>query len=60
MRDVRGMTMEAAKAELQGLGLVVDVIVLPGTSGDQVVLQSPDPGTTVHAGDTVKIYVTGP
>jgi eukaryotic-like serine/threonine-protein kinase len=60
MPDVRGMTMEAAKAELQGLGLVVDVIVLPGTTGDQVVLQSPDPGTTVHAGDTVKIYVTGP
>ena len=56
----QGMTMEAAKAELQGLGLVVDVIVLPGTTGDQVVLQSPDPGTTVHAGDTVKIYVTGP
>jgi serine/threonine-protein kinase len=60
MPDVRGLTMEAAKAQLEALGLVVQVIVLPGTTGDQVVLQSPDPGTTVHAGDTVKIYVTGP
>jgi serine/threonine-protein kinase len=60
MPDVRGMTKEQATAELKSMGLSVEVIVLPGTTGDQVVLQSPDPGTTVHAGDTVKIYVTGP
>jgi len=60
MPDVVNMSTEAAKAELEGLGLIVDVIVLPGTTGDQVAAQSPAPGTTVHAGDTVKIYVTGP
>jgi len=60
MLNVVGMSKEAATAELQALGLTVKVVVVPGSNGDQVVGQLPDPGTIVHAGDTVTIYVTGP
>jgi len=60
MPDVYGLSREAAVAELGALGLRVQVTVIPGTSGDQVVLQSPLAGQTVHQGDTVIIWVTAP
>jgi serine/threonine-protein kinase len=60
MPNVVGMTKEAALAELQAMGLVVDVVVIPQSSGDMVVLQAPSAGTTVRHGDHVRIYVTGP
>jgi beta-lactam-binding protein with PASTA domain len=60
MPNVVGMTKEAALAELQAMGLVVDVVVIPQSSGDMVVLQAPSAGTTVRQGDHVRIYVTGP
>ena len=59
MPDVTGMRTADAQGQLESLGLVVKVVPLPGTNGDTVVFQSPDPGTTVEQGQTVTIYVTG-
>ena len=60
MPDVVGMTRDAAVAKLESMGLIVNVVVIPNTNGDTVVYQQPSAGTTVHQGDQVKIYVTGP
>jgi serine/threonine-protein kinase len=60
MPDVVGMQREAAVAELEGLGLVVNIVEIPGTHGNQVVYQDPDPGVTVEQGQQVTIYVTQP
>jgi eukaryotic-like serine/threonine-protein kinase len=57
MPDVVGMTKDAAVAKLQGLGLHVSISVVPGHAGVKVVYQEPAIGATVHAGDTVTIYV---
>jgi beta-lactam-binding protein with PASTA domain len=57
MPDVVGMTKDAAVAKLQGLGLSVSISIVPGHSGATVVYQEPAIGATVHAGDTVTIYV---
>jgi len=57
MPSVIGMKRDAAVAELQGLGLVVEVHQIPGSSGDTVVSQVPKAGTTVQQGDTVKIFL---
>jgi len=51
------MEREAAVAKLRSLGLLVDVSIVPGHSGTQVVFQEPASGTTVRAGDLVHIYV---
>jgi serine/threonine-protein kinase len=60
MPDVVGMQREAAVAKLEGLGLIVNIVEIPGTRGNQVVYQDPDPGTTVEQGQQVTIYVTQP
>lgn len=60
MPSVVGMSSEQARSELEGLGLTVEITLIPGTTGDQVVYQDVAAGTTVHQGDTVKLYVTGP
>ena len=57
MPNVVGMERDAAVAKLRSLGLLVDVSIVPGHSGSQVVFQEPASGTTVHAGDLVHIYV---
>jgi beta-lactam-binding protein with PASTA domain len=57
MPSVVGMEREAAVAKLRSLGLLVDVSIVPGHSGTQVVFQEPASGTTVRAGDLVHIYV---
>jgi eukaryotic-like serine/threonine-protein kinase len=57
MPNVVGMTREAAIAKLTDLGLQVSPAVVPGHSGIMVVFQDPAAGATVHAGDTVDIYV---
>ena len=58
MPDVVGMSKTAAIAALQQLGLHVDVALVPGhEDGTTVVYQEPAVGTTVHAGDTVSIFV---
>ena len=46
-------------AELRALGLLVDVAIVPGHDGGQVVFQEPSAGTIVEVGDTVSIYVAG-
>jgi beta-lactam-binding protein with PASTA domain/predicted Ser/Thr protein kinase len=60
MPDVVGMQREAAVAELERLGLIVNIVEIPGTHGNQVVYQDPDPGVTVEQGQQVTIYVTQP
>lgn len=57
MPNVVGMGRDAAIARLRDLGLVVSVAIVPGKDGSTVVYQEPATGTTVHAGDTVDIYV---
>jgi len=59
MPNVVGMSRESAQALLENLGLVVHVVPIPGTQGDQVVYQDPKAGRTVQQGQTVTIYVTG-
>lgn len=60
MPNVVGMQREAAVAKLEALGLSVTVVEVPGTHGNQVVFQDPDPGVTVEQGQQVTIYVTMP
>jgi beta-lactam-binding protein with PASTA domain/predicted Ser/Thr protein kinase len=60
MPNVVGMLKEAAVRKLQALGLSVKVVEIPGTHGNQVVYQDPDPGVTVEQGQQVTIYVTQP
>jgi serine/threonine-protein kinase len=57
MPSVVGMGREAAVDRLQGLGLIVDVAIVPGQEGVTVVYQEPAAGTIVRVGDTVSIYV---
>jgi serine/threonine-protein kinase len=57
MPNVVGMGRDAAVAQLRSLGLLVDVSIVPGHSGSNVVFQEPASGTIVHAGDLVHIYV---
>jgi serine/threonine-protein kinase len=55
MPDVRGMNVDAAKAQLEQLGLRVHVEqACPGTT---VVDSTPSPGTTVQQHDLVAIFV---
>jgi len=61
MPNVVGMSREAAQAQLQASGLIVNVVVIPQSPNtDLVVLTSPAAGTTVRQGDRVTIYVTQP
>ena len=57
MPAVVGMSAAAAQAELEGLGLQVHVVRIPGSQGDSVVGQSPLHPATVEQGETVSIYV---
>jgi beta-lactam-binding protein with PASTA domain len=57
MLEVIGMKTGDAKKKLEGLGLNVHESKLGDPfDGTVVQLQSPDPGTTVHVGDTVTIW----
>jgi len=60
MPNVVGMQREAAVTKLEALGLSVKVVEIPGTHGNQVVYQDPDPGVTIEQGQQVTIYVTQP
>ena len=57
MPSVVGMGRDEAVSKLRSLGLVVDVSIVPGQSGERVVFQEPAAGTIVRAGDLVHIYV---
>jgi serine/threonine protein kinase/beta-lactam-binding protein with PASTA domain len=53
-----GMSRDAAVAKIRSLGLVPNVIELPGATGDRTVAtQLPVAGATVRAGTTITIYV---
>jgi beta-lactam-binding protein with PASTA domain/tRNA A-37 threonylcarbamoyl transferase component Bud32 len=57
MPNVVGAQTGAAQAQLEGLGLQVRVVTVPNSSGQQVVSQDPDAGSTVEQGQQVTIYV---
>jgi serine/threonine-protein kinase len=52
-----GMTRDAAIAAINADGLHADVQILPSAYLGTVAGQTPTPGTTVHAGDTVTIFI---
>ncbi|HEX2068670.1 MAG TPA: Stk1 family PASTA domain-containing Ser/Thr kinase [Actinomycetota bacterium] len=56
MPNVIGMPVDDAQAQLEGMGLQVKVIRLPGFRGTDVKLQRPDSGATVQQGEEVSIY----
>jgi eukaryotic-like serine/threonine-protein kinase len=55
--NVVGMSGDAATARLEGLDLVVRVVRVPGSSGQEVVSQRPPEGTTVRQGQRITIYI---
>jgi eukaryotic-like serine/threonine-protein kinase len=57
MPDVRGASVEAATAELEGLKLRVDVVQSCGGSGSIVSETDPISGTTIHENDLVVLFV---
>ena len=57
MPSVVGMSRDGALDKLRSLGLLVDVSIVPGHAGAQVVFQEPAAGSIVRAGDLVHIYV---
>jgi serine/threonine-protein kinase len=57
MPNVVGMKTDAAITKLEGLGLHVKKHILGPFDGTVVKVQSPDPGTVLHVGDTVEIWV---
>ena len=59
MPSVLGKPSDVARAELQGLDLVIREIQVPGSSGSIVVGQQPDPGGIVESGQEVTIYIGG-
>ena len=59
MPNVIGLSRDEATAELRALGLEVEALRVPGSSGDRVVGQRPRAGTTVQAGGEVTIYIGG-
>jgi eukaryotic-like serine/threonine-protein kinase len=59
MPNMIGKPASQAQAELQGAGLVVNAVDLPGSTGDEVVGQNPKAGVIVEAGQQVTIYIGG-
>jgi hypothetical protein len=57
MPSVVGMSRDGAVDKLRGLGLLVEVSIVPGHAGARVVFQEPAAGAIVRAGDLVHIYV---
>jgi beta-lactam-binding protein with PASTA domain len=52
------MSKDAAVAALEELGLIADVLELPGATGELTVAsQVPVAGRTVHVGTRIAIYV---
>jgi serine/threonine-protein kinase len=53
-----GLTKAQAESRATEVGLHVSFIYLPNTSQTIVLTQTPAAGTTVHAGDSVTLYLT--
>ena len=60
--SVVGQQQADAEAEIEGLGLIADVVTAPADADPgEVIAQDPDPGTPMEEGDVVTITVsTGP
>ncbi len=52
-----GLTRDAAVTAIQNAGLKANIVVVPGSIDDIVRGQDPTPGSIVHAGDTITIYI---
>jgi eukaryotic-like serine/threonine-protein kinase len=52
-----GLTPDEAKAKAKGFGLQVTFFLIPNTPQLRVISQTPTSGTTVHAGDTITLFV---
>lgn len=59
MPTMIGKPASQAQVELEGVGLVVNAVDLPGSTGDEVVGQNPKAGVIVEAGQQVTIYIGG-
>jgi eukaryotic-like serine/threonine-protein kinase len=57
MPNVEEQTADAARGQLESLGLAVRVVNTPYQSGNLVVDQDPEPGAIVQTGQQVTIYV---
>ncbi len=57
MPDVRGMSVDAATAQLEGLKLRIDVVQSCGGSGSIVSETDPISGTTIRENDLVVLFV---
>ena len=56
MPDLRGLSLDAARAKATALGLKVSALPVPGSHGTTVVSQIPDAGSTVKYGTTITIF----
>jgi len=52
-----GMSKDAAVARIRELGLVPQLVPVPGGNGNTVVSQLPAAGATVRVGDSIALYV---
>ena len=52
-----GLTQDEAKAKAKDYGLKLSFFLIPGTPHLRVISQTPTAGTTVHAGDTITLFV---
>jgi serine/threonine-protein kinase len=57
MPSFSGLSRKAAEAKAKDYGLHVSFFDVPGTSAGIVIGQDPTAGTTVHAGDSVTLFV---
>jgi beta-lactam-binding protein with PASTA domain len=59
MPNMIGKPGSQAQAELEAVGLVVNAVDLPGSTGQEVVGQNPKAGVIVEVGQQVTIYIGG-
>jgi serine/threonine-protein kinase len=52
-----GLTPEDAESKAAGYGLEVTYFYIPGSAQSIVIGQGPEPGETVHYGDTITLFV---
>ena len=52
-----GLTPAAAQQKAHDYGLRVTFFNIPGTSASHVISQTPTAGTTVHAGDSIELFM---
>jgi beta-lactam-binding protein with PASTA domain len=50
------MTVDAARARAESVGLELTALPVPGSSGGSIVSQLPPAGTRVRYGSTITVY----